>query len=69
METTQEIRKLERRAELREKQASDREATAVWEHGLGTRSYFRSLDTADEYRAEAKRLRQQASTLRRQLKR
>ena len=66
MDTATEIRRLERRAAIREEQADEREATAAANYGGGSYLYLTSLNTAEEYRAEAQQLRQQASRLRAQ---
>lgn len=61
-----EIDGLERRAALREEQADEREARAARYYGGGSSSYLESLDIAEQYRAEARGLREQAARLRHQ---
>lgn len=57
---------LERRAAVLERQADEREGRAVWDFGGGSRFYYQTLDRAEQYRREARELREQATRLRRQ---
>lgn len=65
MDTETEIKRLERRAPVREEQADEREAMAASSRPGGYYS-MQSQITAEEYRAEAGELRARASVLRRQ---
>lgn len=54
----------ERRADLLERQATEREDSAAMDFGMRSSYYHRAFDTAETYRTEARQLRDQASQLR-----
>lgn len=65
--TYAEISSLERRAAMREQLAEEREARAPVYYGGGSYNHIESMTRAEEYRTEARELRDRAERLRRKL--
>lgn len=63
--TASEISRLEGRAALLERQADEREESAPAYYGGGSSAFVLELETADQYRTEARELRREAAALRR----